>query len=360
MVAYHDFEGITIHADEAPRLLKSIGDKPAVILRNHGLLAWGQTLPQAFVRLWTLQRACEIQVAQAALGAAIPVPEAVAAALHARRVAVRPSASAPARMCSTRWCARSTASTPATRTEPMKVCIYGAGAIGGWLGVELARAGLRGQRGGARRHAGGAARARACACSGEQRHAGGAGAAPARTRRTLGVQDLVVVAVKAPAMAGGRAGASRRCSGPDTIVLTAMNGVPWWFFEGFGGAAGRHAAGVRGPGRRDRARRSRRRHIIGCVVHASCSLDAPGVVRHHFGNGLIIGEPSGEKTQRVRELADAAGAGRLRDRAVAADPEGHLVQALGQHDGQPDQRDDRRHHRPDPGRRPGARLHLAA
>ena len=84
MVAYHDFEGITIHADEAPRLLKSIGDKPAVILRNHGLLAWGRTLPLAFVRLWTLQRACEIQVAQAALGPAIPVPEAVAQQDRAR------------------------------------------------------------------------------------------------------------------------------------------------------------------------------------------------------------------------------------------------------------------------------------
>ncbi|HSV52241.1 MAG TPA: class II aldolase/adducin family protein [Burkholderiaceae bacterium] len=79
MVAYHDFEGITIHADEGPRLLKNIGDKPVVILRNHGLLAWGTTLPLTFVRLWTLQRACEIQLAQAALGPAIAVSEAVAA-----------------------------------------------------------------------------------------------------------------------------------------------------------------------------------------------------------------------------------------------------------------------------------------
>jgi ribulose-5-phosphate 4-epimerase/fuculose-1-phosphate aldolase len=79
MVAYHDFEGITIHADEAPRLLKNIGNKPAVILRNHGLLAWGQTLPQTFVTLWTMQRACEIQLATLSMGAAIPVPEAVAA-----------------------------------------------------------------------------------------------------------------------------------------------------------------------------------------------------------------------------------------------------------------------------------------
>ncbi len=78
MVAYHDFEGITIHAGEAPRLLANIGGKPLVILRNHGLLAWGTTLPLTFVRLWTLQRACEIQMAQAALGAAIAVSEAVA------------------------------------------------------------------------------------------------------------------------------------------------------------------------------------------------------------------------------------------------------------------------------------------
>jgi ribulose-5-phosphate 4-epimerase/fuculose-1-phosphate aldolase len=78
LVAYHDFEGITIHADEAPRLLASLGTKPLMILRNHGLLAAGPTVPLTFVRLWTLQRACDVQVTQAALGAAIPVPEAVA------------------------------------------------------------------------------------------------------------------------------------------------------------------------------------------------------------------------------------------------------------------------------------------
>lgn len=78
MVAYHDFEGITIHADEGPRLLKSIGDRNAVILRNHGLLAWGQTLPQTFAILWTLQRACEIQMATFSMGAAIPVSEEIA------------------------------------------------------------------------------------------------------------------------------------------------------------------------------------------------------------------------------------------------------------------------------------------
>ncbi len=78
MVAYHDFEGITIHAEEAPRLLKSIGSRPAVILRNHGLLAWGTTLPQTFAILWTLQRACEIQLATLSMGPAIPVSGAIA------------------------------------------------------------------------------------------------------------------------------------------------------------------------------------------------------------------------------------------------------------------------------------------
>jgi len=67
-LAYHDFEGITVHADEGPRLLRSIGDRQAVILRNHGLLAWGDNLPSAFAILWLLQRACEIQLATLSMG----------------------------------------------------------------------------------------------------------------------------------------------------------------------------------------------------------------------------------------------------------------------------------------------------
>ncbi|HNT84644.1 MAG TPA: class II aldolase/adducin family protein, partial [Ottowia sp.] len=80
MVAYHDFEGITIRADEGPRVVASIGQRKAVILRNHGLLSWGETLPLAFAVLWTLQRACEIQLATQSMGAPLPVPEGIAAA----------------------------------------------------------------------------------------------------------------------------------------------------------------------------------------------------------------------------------------------------------------------------------------
>jgi 2-dehydropantoate 2-reductase len=116
----------------------------------------------------------------------------------------------------------------------------------------------------------------------------------------LGVQDLVVVAVKAPAMADV-ARAIAPLLGPDTMVLTAMNGVPWWFFEGFGGAlAGTRLNAVDPDGAIARAIPGSQ--IIGGVVHASCSLNGPGFVRQHFGNKLIVGEPSGEKTSRVLHL----------------------------------------------------------
>jgi ribulose-5-phosphate 4-epimerase/fuculose-1-phosphate aldolase len=62
-VAYHDFEGITVMDDEKPRLIANLGDKGLLILRNHGLLACGRTIPEAFMNLWSLERSCEIQVA---------------------------------------------------------------------------------------------------------------------------------------------------------------------------------------------------------------------------------------------------------------------------------------------------------
>ena len=78
MVAYHDFEGITIHSDEGPRLLQSIGARKAVILRNHGLLSWGGTLPVAFSVLWTLQRACDVQLATLSMGQPRMISQAIA------------------------------------------------------------------------------------------------------------------------------------------------------------------------------------------------------------------------------------------------------------------------------------------
>jgi ribulose-5-phosphate 4-epimerase/fuculose-1-phosphate aldolase len=72
-VAYHEFEGITVEAGERERLVRDIGNKPAVILRNHGLLAWGPSVPEAFQVLLVLQRACDVQIAASAAGAINPI-----------------------------------------------------------------------------------------------------------------------------------------------------------------------------------------------------------------------------------------------------------------------------------------------
>ena len=76
-VAYHAFEGITVHADEGARILASAGGKPVLLLRNHGPVVIGQTLAQAFALMWTLQRACEVQLASTSMGAVRSIAPAV-------------------------------------------------------------------------------------------------------------------------------------------------------------------------------------------------------------------------------------------------------------------------------------------
>lgn len=196
-----------------------------------------------------------------------------------------------------------------------KVGIYGAGAIGGWMGVKLAQAGCdvsvvaRGatltalQQHGLRLESAGPSTLRQAQ---DGRGSGQSEVTAVQVTASshpadLGVQDLVIIAVKAPALSEV-ATSIAPLIGPDTVVLTAMNGVPWWFFEGFGAQyAGTRLKAVDPEGAIARAIPSR--HIIGCVVHASCSLNSPGFVKNHFGNKLIIGEPSGEKTARLQALA---------------------------------------------------------
>jgi len=72
-VAYHDFEGITVHRDEGARILASAGNKPVLLLRNHGPVVLGRSLAQAFNLMWLVQRACEVQVASQAMGALRPI-----------------------------------------------------------------------------------------------------------------------------------------------------------------------------------------------------------------------------------------------------------------------------------------------
>lgn len=67
-LAWHDFEGVTVRPDEGERLLANLGDKRVLMLRNHGPVVLGETIPEMFLTLWTLQRACEIQVATLGMG----------------------------------------------------------------------------------------------------------------------------------------------------------------------------------------------------------------------------------------------------------------------------------------------------
>ena len=78
-IAYHDYEGPSLYTDERERLLASLGDKKAMILRNHGLLTVGKTVPEAFLRLYRLERACQVQIDAAAAGTLNIMPDAVAA-----------------------------------------------------------------------------------------------------------------------------------------------------------------------------------------------------------------------------------------------------------------------------------------
>jgi 2-dehydropantoate 2-reductase len=179
-----------------------------------------------------------------------------------------------------------------------KVAIVGAGAIGGWMGVHLARTGVqlsvlaRGDT------------LAALQKNGLQLHQGGewhtVPVTASHDAAALGVQDLVVISVKAPALASVAAQVGPLI-GPNTVVLTAMNGVPWWFLQGFGGPLQHRALASVDPDG-SIARAIPTPHVVGCVVHASCSVDAPGVIRHHFGDGLIVGEPSGQASARVQAL----------------------------------------------------------
>ena len=183
----------------------------------------------------------------------------------------------------------------------MKVCIVGAGAIGGFIGTRLASAGnavsavARGLTATALRE-----RGWRLEMSGELL------TAPARVAeepRDLGPQDLVVIAVKAPALADVAAAIAPLLA-RDTVVLTAMNGVPWWFFGGLGGRyEGLKLASIDPQGRIAAAMPTR--HVVGCVVHATCSTPEPGLVRHGFGNRLIIGEPAGGASERTTALAES-------------------------------------------------------
>ena len=183
----------------------------------------------------------------------------------------------------------------------MKVCVVGAGAIGGWMGVKLAKAG----------HAV-SVLARGATLAAIQanglRLVTGAETLSVRVKVSasaseLETPDLIIIAVKAPGLRDA-ALSVKSLIGPNTIVLTAMNGVPWWFFDRADRPlTGTQLATIDPSG--EIAASIPSANVIGCVVHAACSVDAPGVIRHKMGQRLIIGEPGGGESDRLTALHEA-------------------------------------------------------
>jgi len=181
----------------------------------------------------------------------------------------------------------------------MKFCVYGAGAIGGYLAVQLALSGqevcvvARGAHLDAIRERGltlqihGAERVAKVAADSD----------PA----AFGPQDVVICTLKAH-QAFESAPDFAPLLGPDTSVLTAMNGIPWWYFYKTGGRfEGRHLNSVDPDGRQWNSIGPQR--AIGCVVEPACEVIAPGVIAHRQFNRFIIGEPDGSHSARVQELS---------------------------------------------------------
>ncbi|MCB8984680.1 MAG: 2-dehydropantoate 2-reductase [Ardenticatenaceae bacterium] len=182
----------------------------------------------------------------------------------------------------------------------MRVCIYGAGAIGGYLGAELALAGAdvtliaRGphlaamQAHGVRLLIGGEEKVAHPRCTDD----------PA----AVGVQDYVIITLKAPSVPGV-VGAVQPLLGKDTAVVTAVNGLPWWYFYKLAGPWQDHQLSSVDPGGVQWQGIGPER-AIGCVVYPATEVVAPGVIQHVSGDRFSLGEPDGEKTERVTALSD--------------------------------------------------------
>jgi 2-dehydropantoate 2-reductase len=192
----------------------------------------------------------------------------------------------------------------------MRICVVGAGSIGGVIASGLARVDGVSASVLARGATLTAIRAdglRVQLPDGSDRVVANLAACSPDDAAELGHQDVVVVAVKAQSMPSVAASIGPLL-GPDTSVLSTLNGVPWWFLDGFGGpAAGAHLDSVDPGGTIAAALPAAR--VIGGTVHLSAASPAPGVVHWRAGSGLIVGELDGKPSQRLTALSDALTAG---------------------------------------------------
>jgi 2-dehydropantoate 2-reductase len=183
----------------------------------------------------------------------------------------------------------------------MKVCVVGAGAIGGVLGARLAAAGhdvslvARGAHLEAIRANGIALK------DGESMRT--LRVAASDNPGELGAQDAVFIALKAYSI-GPMLARLAPLLGSDTAVVTAINGIPWWYFCREGGRFdGARVECLDPDGAMLRALDAK--HLVGCVVHASAEVIAPGVIDHTSGRDFILGEIDGAATPRLDALAAA-------------------------------------------------------
>lgn len=183
----------------------------------------------------------------------------------------------------------------------MKVCIYGAGAIGGYIGAQMARAGIdvsfvaRGahlaamQENGVKLLIDGEERVQKVRCTSDPRE--------------LGPQDYVFITLKAHSVPGV-VETMQPLLGPRTAVITGVNGIPYWYFHRHGGALeGTTLESVDPGGRQWRLLGPER--AIGCVLYPAAEIVAPGVIRHVYGKKFPLGEPDGTRSPRVAALAEA-------------------------------------------------------
>src|SRR3954469_22926190 len=183
----------------------------------------------------------------------------------------------------------------------MKICIYGAGAVGGLTAGWLARSGhdvsvvARGAHLEAIRKSG----LRVRSGDSVESFPIKADSDPSR----LGPQDYVLVTVKAQSLTDVAASIAPLL-GAETSIVTAMNGVPWWFFDRLKFGDGKERLESLDPGGK-LARAMPTERIVGCVIHLAASTPEAGLISHNMGRKLIVGEPGGNNTVRTKRLADA-------------------------------------------------------
>jgi len=183
----------------------------------------------------------------------------------------------------------------------MRICVFGAGAIGGYMGAKLAKGGADVSLVARGPHLA-AMGARGLTLIEEE----GTFTVPVRAAEDpaeLGPQDYVVVTLKAHSVPPV-VGRMRPLIGPDTTIVSGVNGVPWWDFHGLEGPlAGTRLESVDPGGAQWQGFGPER--VLGCVVYPAAEVAEPGVIRHIEGNRFTLGEPNGEKSARAVRLSDA-------------------------------------------------------